>query len=56
MTRKHLRLCRFFRLSDGWWLRLQVDDDAEVAKAGLAKRLAKIRPWKDAAEQTADAH
>ncbi len=26
-----LRLCRFFRLSDGWWLRLQADCDIEVA-------------------------
>ena len=28
-----LRLCRFFGLSDGWWLRLQADYDTEVAKA-----------------------
>ena len=28
-----LRLCRFFGLSDGWWLRLQKDYDTEVAKA-----------------------
>jgi addiction module HigA family antidote len=51
-----LRLCRFFGLSDGWWLRLQADFDTEVGKASLAKALAKIRPWKEAAEQTADAH
>ena len=51
-----LRLCRFLGLSDGWWLRLQADYDTEVAKASLAKTLAKIRPWKEAAEQTADAH
>jgi len=37
-------------------LRLQVDYDTEVAKASLAKTLAKMRPWKEAAEQTADAH
>ena len=35
-----LRLCRFFGLSDGWWLRLQADYDTELAKA-----LAKIKPW-----------
>ena len=35
-----LRLCRFFGLSDGWWLRLQADCDTEVAKASLAT----IRP------------
>jgi addiction module HigA family antidote len=51
-----LRLCRFFGLSDGWWLRLQADYDTEVAKAGLAKTLAKIRPWKEAAEPTSDPH
>ncbi len=44
-----LRLCRFFGLADGWWLRLQADYDTEVAKASLAKTLAKIRPWKEAA-------
>lgn len=51
-----LRLCRFFGLSDGWWLRLQADYDTEVAKASLAKTLAKIRPWEEAMEETADAH
>ena len=51
-----LRLCRFFGLSDGWWLRLQADYDTEVAKAMLAKTLSKIKPWKETAEHTADAH
>jgi len=50
-----LRLCRFFGLSDGWWLRLKADYDTEVAKASLAKTLAKIRPWKEAVEQAVDA-
>lgn len=50
-----LRLCRFFGLSDGWWLRLQADCDTEVAKAGLAKTFAKIGPWKQALEETTDA-
>lgn len=49
-----LRLCRFFGLSDGWWLRLQADYDTEIAKAALAKTLAKIRPW--AEQDTAAAH
>lgn len=40
-----LRLCRFFGLSDGWWLRLQADYDTELAKGTLAKTLAKIKPW-----------
>ncbi len=50
-----LRLCRFFGLSDAWWLRLQADYDTEVAKASLAKTLAKIRPWKEAMGETAHA-
>ncbi|CAG0986424.1 Antitoxin HigA [Burkholderiales bacterium] len=45
-----LRLCRFFGLSDGWWLRLQADHDTETAKPTLAKALAKIKPWARAAE------
>ena len=51
-----LRLCRFFGLSDGWWLRLQAEYDTEVAKAALVKTLAKIKPWKETAEQIVDAH
>ena len=40
-----LRLCRFFGLSDGWWLRLQADYDIELAKGALTGTLAKIKPW-----------
>jgi antitoxin HigA-1 len=40
-----LRLCRFFGLSDGWWLRLQADYDTQITKAAMAKTLAKITPW-----------
>ena len=39
-----LRLCRFFGLSDGWWLRLQVSYDTTIAKKELAAELAKIVP------------
>ena len=39
-----LRLCRFFSLTDGWWLRLQAKYDTEMAKDGLAKVLKNIRP------------
>lgn len=39
-----LRLCRFFGLSEGWWLRLQADYDTEIAKGAMAKTLAKITP------------
>jgi len=40
-----LRLCRFFNLSNGYWLRAQAAYDTEVAEDALAKTLAAIRPW-----------
>ena len=40
-----LRLCRFFGLSNGYWLRAQAAYDTEVAEEALVKTLAKIRPW-----------
>lgn len=43
-----LRLCRFFGLSDGYWLRAQVAHDTEVAKDALADILANIRPLEHA--------
>ncbi len=43
-----LRLCRFFGLSSGYWLRAQVAHDTEVAEAALAEELAKIKPWSGA--------
>lgn len=51
-----LRLCRFFffGLSDGWWLKLQADYDTAVAKPNLADALAKIKPWSETVEETAD--
>jgi len=44
-----LRLCRFFGLSNGYWLRPQVAHDTEVAEAALSEELAKIKPWSGAA-------
>ena len=41
-----LRLCRFFGLSDGHWLRGQARFDTETAKDSLTPELAKIKPWK----------
>ncbi len=38
-----LRLCKFFGLSDGWWLRLQADYDTAIAKNALSKTLVKIK-------------
>ena len=40
-----LRLCRFFGLSSGYWLRAQVAHDTEVAARELGPALRKIRPW-----------
>ncbi len=50
-----LRLCRFFGLSNGYWLRAQVAYDTEVAAGSLAKTLAKIKPWTGAATNTGSA-
>ena len=44
-----LRLCRFFGLSNGYWLRAQVAYDTEVAEDVLADTLEKIVPWAGAA-------
>jgi addiction module HigA family antidote len=40
-----LRLCRFFGLSNGYWLRAQAAYDTEVAERLLGPELGKIRPW-----------
>jgi addiction module HigA family antidote len=40
-----LRLCRFFGLSDGYWLRGQARYDTEIAKDALSPVLKAIKPW-----------
>lgn len=40
-----LRLCRFFGLSNGYWLRAQTTHDTEVAERELAPLLRRIKPW-----------
>ena len=40
-----LRLCRFFGLSNGYWLRAQAAYDTEVAEEALADQLERIKPW-----------
>lgn len=40
-----LRLCKFFGLSAGYWLRAQAAYDTEVAEEELAETLKKIEPW-----------
>lgn len=39
-----LRLCRYFGLSDGWWLRGQAAYDTSLAKEALVDELKKITP------------
>jgi len=39
-----LRLCRFFCLSEGYWLRLQNAHDTLAAKRRIAKAVARIKP------------
>jgi len=40
-----LRLCRFFGMSKGYWLRAQAAYETEVAEARLTDALAHIVPW-----------
>ena len=40
-----LRMCRFFGLSNGYWLRAQAAYDTEVAERVLSAALKKIKPW-----------
>ncbi|MBU1187350.1 MAG: HigA family addiction module antidote protein [Acidobacteria bacterium] len=40
-----LRLCRFFGLSNGYWLRAQAAHDTEVAERELGAELKKIKPF-----------
>jgi len=39
-----LRLCRFFGLSNGYWLRAQAAHETEIAQVKLAKVLDEITP------------
>jgi len=49
-----LRLCRFFGLSNGYWLRARVAYDTEVAESALAETLVKIKPWKSTRSEPID--
>ena len=51
-----LRLCRFFGLSNGYWLRAQAAHDTEVAEVTLVKTLKKIRPWSQSQAQASMEH
>ncbi|MFA6233391.1 MAG: HigA family addiction module antitoxin [Bacteroidota bacterium] len=40
-----LRLCRFFNLTNGYWLRAQAAYDTEIAERRLLRELKKIKPY-----------
>ncbi len=46
-----LRLCRFFGLSSGYWLRAQAAHDTEVAERQLGAVLKRIKPWAERAAE-----
>ncbi|WP_028301316.1 HigA family addiction module antitoxin [Oceanospirillum beijerinckii] len=46
-----LRLCRFFGLSKGYWLRAQIEYDTEIAEQEMADVLAQIQPWQQTSSQ-----
>jgi addiction module HigA family antidote len=50
-----LRLSRFFGMSEGFWIGLQVDYEAAHAKDALSKTLSRITPWRAGTEQRAPA-
>ena len=48
-----LRLCKFFGLSNGYWLRAQAAHDTEVAEDALSHKLTGIRLWSDVVRERA---
>jgi len=55
-----LRLCRFFGLSGGFWLRMQTSHDLKLTKQALAsvlpaikplQQICRIQPWRAAIVQ-----
>jgi addiction module HigA family antidote len=45
-----LRLCRFFSLEEGYFLKLQIDVDLQKARVKLKKKLTQIKPRQDSLE------
>jgi addiction module HigA family antidote len=46
-----LRLCRFFGLSNGYWLRAQAAYDTEIAEREIGPKLVRIQPWSSHVDQ-----
>jgi addiction module HigA family antidote len=42
-----LRLARFFGMTDGFWMGLQLDYDAAAVKDQIQTQIDKIRPWNE---------
>ncbi|HJJ00201.1 MAG TPA: HigA family addiction module antitoxin [Coriobacteriaceae bacterium] len=42
-----LRLCRYFGLTDGYWLRAQAAYDTELARRSIEDELATITPFRE---------
>ncbi len=51
-----LRMCRFFGLTNGYWLRAQAAYDTEVAASALAEQLENIRPWSETNSRAGGMH
>lgn len=47
-----LRLCKYFGLSDGFWLRLQNSYETREARRKIKAQVARIRPYQQAATHT----
>lgn len=46
-----LRFCRFFGLSNGYWLRAQAAYDIEIAERALNNVIMRIKPWSELVAQ-----
>jgi len=44
-----LRLAKFFGTTDAFWLNLQTDYDAAIAREQIADILSEIKPWRQVA-------
>lgn len=44
-----LRLCKFFGLSEGYWLRVQAAYDADITHRKIEPEPRKIKPWRSVA-------
>ncbi len=50
-----LRLCRFFGLTNGYWLRAQAAYDTEITERKISEEINRIRPWSKTAKELAAA-